>query len=67
MDFNGNQTVQGPKDSFSTSCKLFLGICLEKLLANFHFIIENFINFYHTFHTIHYTTHSLFQFNKKAR
>jgi len=26
MDFNGNQTVQGPKDTFSTNCKLFKGI-----------------------------------------
>jgi len=26
MDFSGNQTVQGPKDSFSTNCELFKGL-----------------------------------------
>jgi len=26
MDLNGNQTVQGPKDSFSANCKLFKGL-----------------------------------------
>jgi len=26
MDFNGKQTVQGPKDSFSANCKLFKGL-----------------------------------------
>jgi len=26
MDFNGNQTVQGPKDSFSKNCELFKGL-----------------------------------------
>jgi len=26
MQFNGNQTVQGPKDTFSTNCKLFKGL-----------------------------------------
>jgi len=26
MDFNGNQMVQGPKDSFSANCKLFKGL-----------------------------------------
>jgi len=26
MDFTGNQTVQGPKDSFSANCKLFKGL-----------------------------------------
>jgi len=26
MDFSGNQTVQGPKDTFSTNCKLFKGL-----------------------------------------
>jgi len=26
MDFNGNQTVQGLKDSFSANCKLFKGL-----------------------------------------
>jgi len=24
--YNGNQTVQGPKDSFSANCKLFKGL-----------------------------------------
>jgi len=26
MDFTGNQTVQGPKDSFSANCKPFKGL-----------------------------------------
>jgi len=26
MHFSGNQTVQGPKDTFSTNCKLFKGL-----------------------------------------
>jgi len=26
MDFNGVQTVQGPKDGFSANCKLFKGL-----------------------------------------
>ncbi len=40
------------KSSRKTNCcNLFLGICLAKLLANFH----------HTFHN--YPPHSLFQFN----
>jgi len=26
MHFSGNQTVQGPKDSFSANCKLFIGL-----------------------------------------
>jgi len=26
MHFTGNQTVQGPKDSFSANCKLFKGL-----------------------------------------
>jgi len=28
MDFNGNQTVQGPKDSFSSNCNF----CTETLI-----------------------------------
>jgi len=26
MDFNGNQTVQGSKDTFRANCKLFKGL-----------------------------------------
>jgi len=33
MDFNGNQTVQGPKDTFSTNCKLFKAAPLKSMDA----------------------------------
>jgi len=26
MDFNGNQTVQGPNENFSANCKLLKGL-----------------------------------------
>jgi len=39
MHFNGNHTVQGPKDSFSANCKLFKG--LNRLVtSNFKHYME---------------------------